>query len=479
MPFTQNKNVGKVFYLLSIIYVYLFLMLDILGLNPEDDGDLSFFALFPLVMLPMATIFFYILFDNTTRRYSKLKKFLNLVGSLLVLFVVFVFILNFIYGELTEFLSILYAFTWWGIAPLVPLLFYLLYKLTNYNSLFFYFSFFLFCWLASTSYPMKNYLAALYSNNPCATKKLIVRQYAGPAFMYQHKHGSVICIAQERVYPSETFEWVPLRSADVKSFENLGGGYSRDKNHVFYKGRVIEADPKTFTVDAKWKTEKMTNWIRGGTSYKRDAHDVYYNGEKLPVSDISNFKIIDLCHSYRCATDGTVIFKDGQIIKDLDPKKIISLNSCEYSKDLTNVYYSTKVIPGADAKTFDIYSSEDNYCYAYDKLNVYYKGLLLPDANPKKLHRIKKGDRQSPYTDGKNIYYYEKKLDIDINNYEYLGKSTIKDKHSVYYNNKKILGADPSTFRLVPFDALNMLAQDKNNCYFDGEIDTPPTRCDQ
>ncbi len=94
------------------------------------------------------------------------------------------------------------------------------------------------------------------------------------------------------------------------------------------------------------------------------------------------------------------------------------------------------------------------------------------------MRRIKKGDRQSPYTDENNIYSYGKKLDIDVNNYNYLGKSTVKDSYSVYYNTKKILGADPETFELVPVDSLNMLAKDKNNCYFDGEIDTPPTRCD-
>ncbi len=351
----------KLFYTFAILYIYLFVVFDILKLNPENDGDLAISAFFPHVIASVIFSIIYIIFNKSPNNYTWTK---NLVGSivfiflLLIIFSPLIFIFGnslflFIRGESNLF-SPAFQFSSFGLLSLLPFLHFLLYKYTFKNIFFFVVSFVLLCGTAINTYPIANYLETKKSSNPCATKRLILNHYTLP-YERQEIYNGVVCVNEKRSYSSHTFRWVPLRHSDVNSFKYLGAGYSRDKNHVFYEGKIIEADPKTFTINAKWKTEKMSNQIRGKTSYKKDSYNVYHKGKKLPVSDISNFKIIDLCHSYKCATDGMVVFKDGEIVQNLNYKKIQSLHSCGYAKDNINVYHSTNIIPGADANTFTVY----------------------------------------------------------------------------------------------------------------------------
>ena len=463
----------KIFYSLAVIYVYVFIIFDVLRLNPDDDGRMALLTIFPHTLLILLVSVYLIVFYATPGKYTKTKKVVKFLGALFLLLTLLLIFSNIFAGEIKNILYIFnFLFITWVIKLFIPLVLFMVYvKISNQPGALFLSAFLLFC-LMIISYPAKNYILALSSTNPCATKPLILNHYVRP-YERQEIYNGVVCINEKRGYPSHTFKWSPLKHSDAKSFEYLGIGYSRDKNHVFYESKIIKADPKTFDVNPSWPTDKMPNFIRGGTAYVRDKNFIYYEGKKLPVSSIIDFKIIDICNSYRCATDGVVVFKDGQIIKDLNPKKIISLHSCEYAKDNLNVYYSTDKIVGADAETFTVYGDNDR-CYAHDKLNVYYEGVIIPGANPKKFHRIKKGDWSSPYVDDGGVYYDGKRLDIDVKNYKYLGKSTIKDTSSVYYRDKKIPGADPQTFKLIPHESCSMCAKDKNNEYFDGEIVEPP-----
>lgn len=460
---------ARIFYALIILYIYLFIAVDILGLNPEDDGDIAFFALTPFIGGPFLLAFLFVISD----RFSQNKLLVKITYTLIGLLALLIFVANIFRGIKEGVFVAFRSLDLYIILLLSPVIMHAIYTKISKKKILFYTSAALLVGIFCMIYPARNYIESIIYNDPCRTKNLIERQYAGSKDDYQSVYKGVVCMAQERPYKSETFQWVKNDLVDPKTFKYLGQGYSVDKNNVFYKGEKILADPQTFTVNPSWKSDEMANFIKRRGSYMRDAQRVYFEGKILPVENIDNFRIIDICNSYRCATDGVKVFKDGKVIEAINAEDLVSFNTCEYAKDKKYVYHAMEVIEEADVESFNVYG-EKKYCYAYDKSHVYYKGEIVSDATPIALKRIPKDDVLSPYyTDGKNIFYDGKKINIDINNYEYLGKSTIKDAFSVYYRDKKIERADPQTFELVPtitIETVNMCARDKNNRYFDGEV---------
>lgn len=56
------------------------------------------------------------------------------------------------------------------------------------------------------------------------------------------------------------FRMLQIVNCDYDSFEILDESYSKDKNHVYYEGKVINgADPQTFKYDSKSKVYKDKN----------------------------------------------------------------------------------------------------------------------------------------------------------------------------------------------------------------------------
>ena len=60
-----------------------------------------------------------------------------------------------------------------------------------------------------------------------------------------------------------------IKGADASTYETLGGGYSRDKNHAYYNGRLIS--------DA-WGGNHFV-YKSGG--YATDGVHTYYNGRPV------------------------------------------------------------------------------------------------------------------------------------------------------------------------------------------------------
>ena len=69
--------------------------------------------------------------------------------------------------------------------------------------------------------------------------------------------------------------------------------------------------------------------------------------------------------------------------------------------------------------------------------------------------------------DKKNVYYDGRRIEgADVNTFEVIEPCVFgysKDKVSVYYEDKKIPGSDPKTFEIL---GENGYSKDKNNAYF-------------
>lgn len=128
----------------------------------------------------------------------------------------------------------------------------------------------------------------------------------------------------------------------------------------------------------------------------------------------------------------------------VDIESFVSLDSSEYSKDKSRVFYfhgnsdgGNRVIADkADPATFKRLCE---YRWGIDKDNVFYKGDILEGLNIKNLRILFPPDTSDPF-----IWY-------------------IKDDKNVFFENKIVPGADPKTFKIVSGQEWD--AEDKNYKY--------------
>lgn len=159
--------------------------------------------------------------------------------------------------------------------------------------------------------------------------------------------------------------------------------------------------------------------------------------------------------------------KDFQFkVENVDLGTFKVLND-KYAKDVKNVYFSgNKSFEDVDAGTFEVLPAD----YSKDKNNVYSpeNGWIqrVNGANPKTIKVL----NQFYLKDDKNVFFNDKKiLGADANSFIALDKENgyAKDKNSVYYFGQKVEGADPKTFEVI---SDGEYSKDDKNVYASGEI---------
>ena len=159
--------------------------------------------------------------------------------------------------------------------------------------------------------------------------------------------------------------------------------------------------------------------------------------------------------------------KDFQFkVENVDLGTFKVLND-KYAKDVKNVYFSgNKSFEDVDAGTFEVLPAD----YSKDKNNVYSpeNGWIqrVSGANPKTIKVL----NQFYLKDDKNVFFNDKKiLGADANSFIALDKENgyAKDKNSVYYFGKKVEGANAKTFEVI---SDGEYSKDDKNVYASGEI---------
>ena len=108
-----------------------------------------------------------------------------------------------------------------------------------------------------------------------------------------------------------------------KTFKREGFSHYKDDKKVLYNTIVLEdVDVETFVAfDVVYKEERLQysdRRYRNTSRYGKDKNHVYYEGVRLPDSNVETFEFIDEF----------------------------------YAKDKNNVYYNGKIVEGADSETF-------------------------------------------------------------------------------------------------------------------------------
>lgn len=293
----------------------------------------------------------------------------------------------------------------------------------------------------------------------------------------------------------ETFEvFVKGDDSPIATLSMTVEVYGKDKNHVYYKGEIIqEADPKTFTplgsYYAKDKdfvychNEKFENIDRGSfqvflsgsnrapygdsVEWGKDKNFVYYNGQIVPGAHVKTFQvkrefIQGVGGFYFIGKDKNDTYEAGIALKNAKDNDFIQLNE-RYKKNNYSVYYFDRQIFGANPRSFQVI----NKYYGKDEKNVY-RGLdKLKNVDPESFQYI----TEKYIKDKKTVYWVPDVLTItpiekaDSESFEVLNDFYTKDKNAVYFKGKPIPDATPQSFIAFYLD----VAKDQNHVYHEDQ----------
>ncbi|WP_456083807.1 DKNYY domain-containing protein, partial [Leptotrichia sp.] len=290
-----------------------------------------------------------------------------------------------------------------------------------------------------------------------------------------------------------------IEDVDLKSFEILPYGFSKDKNNLYFEGKKILENIEKFKIlgenfflindkvyvlffEEKARILEIDfNTLREvkidistikvlGKNYISDKNNIYYANNIIENVDKNSFKILDENFS----RDKNNVYYHGKKIKDVD------LNSFEilsygYSKDKNSIYYEENTFLNGSIKNLEIYNRYffrnngylylrriffndtfienlkkikinsniklikiDNYFFSFDENTILYEDFAgVHFINVENSKKFKK-IKYYYYTDEKNIYYMYKKIpEVDLDSFEIINKYYSKDKNNIYFKNFK------------------------------------------
>lgn len=262
--------------------------------------------------------------------------------------------------------------------------------------------------------------------------------------------------------------------ADVATFQPLNVDFGKDKNNIFWKGRKQQVDYDTFEVDDFYLIKDKNHvYSREGrnfneleiihdadpktyqlldpsiTDYRRyywfkDAHSVYYKNKRINVSPETFRPLNDTI-----AVDADFIYAilnfRGEGLEMVEVDEVIQkhkmLEGEIHAINETYARIGNSVVSAFTKAEFEINTFDTiTLIREIDYWRIIVNNLLID----------------------KGVIYPE----IDAESFESLRYDFSKDKNGVYYNFKKIAGADSSNFEILS----DQYSKDNQNVYFEAQI---------
>jgi hypothetical protein len=144
-----------------------------------------------------------------------------------------------------------------------------------------------------------------------------------------------------------------IPGADPKTFsvieDNYENLYAKDKNQVYYAGKIVEgADPETFELTKPLHEELERVMVNG---YMQDATQIYQFGRAVVAVDRESFQYL----GEGIAKDKNSVFVSGTVLESAVSNSYIYLGS-QFGKDQQSVFSRNKVLEGANPGTFHVNS---------------------------------------------------------------------------------------------------------------------------
>jgi hypothetical protein len=169
----------------------------------------------------------------------------------------------------------------------------------------------------------------------------------------------------------------PVSGSHGPTFEVIDGNFAKDENNVYYYGYTGDGASRICVLPYKPGRFRILD-----DRYSCDDIQVFFLGFKLAGSDPATFKILE--EDY--AKDQLAVFFREQKIEIADPGtfEVFPENGLyghdhQYAKDKARIYMDTTPMPEADIDSFKILGEN----YACDSKNVYYKTRIVKGADPR------------------------------------------------------------------------------------------------
>lgn len=325
---------------------------------------------------------------------------------------------------------------------------------------------------------------------------------------------------------------------DSETFQilDIDGAIARDKNHAFYGGYILENIPKEQlqtlghrlysngknVYSGNDPLDLNLNTLTFDQGYVSDGKKVYtlsFFSTYMPIKNVSanSFKVINR----QFTKDNQSFFYEGNQLANIDyatfkpfinhavdkHRAYFFLNSSQisitysidydsyeeidryYAKDKNYLYHQGQRVHGVDPKNLatnqfgalhdgkhvisgtaiimnsdpETYQRYKDMAYAKDKNSIYYADKKILGSHGPSFEFLTKEKYGKAYVRDKNYIYKEGKPieGLDSASFEIISDDWFKDKESVYYRASKITEADPATFEVIDSD----FARDKNNLY--------------
>ncbi|WP_428661125.1 DKNYY domain-containing protein [Runella sp.] len=226
---------------------------------------------------------------------------------------------------------------------------------------------------------------------------------------------------------------IVMEQADAASFKAINDNYGKDKHYVFLSGKVIEnADPATF--------------VFLGGSYSKDKNHGYTRDEIIST-DAAHFEIVP------------------------NPEETptnVTAQGIAYAKDSRYIYKGNFKITNADPATFEFVPMFNGYYVCRDKNYVFWQDNPLEGIDGQSFKRVSEmyfKDKNGVWSIslGRTIEWVPVPS-ADAETFTAVKRFYGRDKNSVFYENRKVEGADPATFE----ETENYGGKDKTGNYQSG-----------
>ena len=261
-----------------------------------------------------------------------------------------------------------------------------------------------------------------------------------------------------------------LAGADASKFELLPDlhadqhRWARDGERVYFANAVAAgADPATF--------QRVPG---GGEDYWRDASHVYWGHARIEGAEVASFEYLKCgAEPSGFVRDAAGVYRHGVRLEQVDPARFVVLSTSGYGHDGEHVVFETRIVEGADPRTFKVL----NDSLAKDAAHIYRDGLrILPEANARRFELL--GDWRFA-RDDRHVYFLDRRPDqmpsiipnADPDTFMKLDKAYAKDKTRVFafwgQDVVTISEADASTFEALSLSAAeqDFDAQDRYRRY--------------
>lgn len=181
--------------------------------------------------------------------------------------------------------------------------------------------------------------------------------------------------------------WSRIEQVSTNDLRKITGNYYISGNKVYYLWEIIEWADANSVKSFSWQVQVQSVM----DNYIKDKNHVYYKG-KIIDADASSIYVVwtGLAHRYeRYLADKDFVYYEGKRIEGASPKNFYQ-DFTDYAIDVINkkVYYKWKVVEWADYKYFSYINGEFDSSYGKDKEHIYYGNILIKDADYATFHAL-------------------------------------------------------------------------------------------